>query len=102
MAAGGWRRYAGPAGLLLAATVVVLLVRPALHSSNKPTAPVTTSTPATTRHAAKPKPRYYTVRPGDTFASISKRTGVPLPTIERLNPNAHSTTLTIGERLRLR
>jgi LysM repeat protein len=42
------------------------------------------------------------VQAGDTFAVISAKTGVPVATIERLNPNVKSTSLFIGERLRLR
>jgi hypothetical protein len=33
---------------------------------------------------------------------ISTKAGVPVTTIERLNPQVHSTSLFIGERIRLR
>jgi hypothetical protein len=33
---------------------------------------------------------------------ISTKAGVPVATLEQLNPKAHSTSLFIGERIRLR
>jgi LysM repeat protein len=42
------------------------------------------------------------VRAGDTFGVISTKTGVPVATIVRLNPKASSTSLHIGERVRIR
>ena len=105
-APGGWRRYAGPAAFLLAATIVVLVIHSGLESGGATT--TTTSARATTSVAGpaqRKRPvarRYWTVRAGDTFALISRKSGVPVATIERLNPSASSTSLTIGEKLRLR
>jgi LysM repeat protein len=62
----------------------------------------TTTAPTTT---AKTKPggqRFWTVQAGDTFGVISRKTGVPVATIEQLNPKVKSTSLFIGEKLRLR
>jgi LysM repeat protein len=42
------------------------------------------------------------VQAGDTFGVISTKSGVPVATIEQLNPRVKSTSLFIGERLRLR
>jgi LysM repeat protein len=109
----GWRRYLAPAAFLLVATVAVLLVHSGLesgHGSRVPTpaGPVASRTPtrgaaATTtaaeHHAAK---RYWTVQAGDTFGVISSKTGVPVTTIEQLNPTVKSTSLFIGEKLRIK
>jgi LysM repeat protein len=110
-----WRRFAAPAAFLLAATIAVLLIRSGLRSgpSTTTTAAVRTTTakgttttrrrPTTTRTTTTAAgPRFWTVKAGDTFAVISAKTGVPVATIERLNPNVKSTSLFIGERLRLR
>ena len=108
-----WRRYAAPAAFLLAATIAVLLVRSGLQAGNSGTAttgnvPVTThrvvtTTPTTT---GKKKPatgrKFWTVQAGDTFGVISSKTGVPVATIEQLNPTVKSTSLFIGEKIRLR
>ena len=112
-----WRRYAAPAAFLLAATIAVLLIRSGLHSGTT-TSPTTAAAGSTTTSKARtattttrrPRPgtttaagpRFWVVRAGDTFAVISAKTGVPVATIEQLNPNVKSTSLFIGERLRLR
>jgi len=48
------------------------------------------------------KPAFYVVRAGDSLSVISARTGVPLPTLESLNPGVSSNSLQVGQRLRLR
>jgi LysM repeat protein len=107
----GWRRYAGPAAFLLAVTIAVLLVRNGLEhrasptsATGGPTTIMTTSpvSPATTTTKKKAVRRYWIVRAGDTFAVISSKAGVPVATIEELNPNVKSTSLFIGEKLRVR
>ena len=107
-----WRRYLGPAAFLLAVTVAVLLVRSGLQhrsptATQQPTtlmtseqAPTTTTATTTVEHAAKR--RYWTVQAGDTFGVISTKTGVPVATIEQLNPTVKSTSLFIGEKLRIK
>jgi LysM repeat protein len=109
-----WRRYAAPAAFLLAATIAILLIRSGLQSG--------TSTPATTVAVTAPHKtvststavstgrtttsvstaRFWTVQAGDTFGVISTKSGVPVATIEQLNPNVKSTSLFIGQKLRLR
>jgi hypothetical protein len=102
-----WRRYAGPAAFLLAATVAVLLVRAGLESGHKAPsaahAPAASSPAAATTTVAGRRPRrYWTVRAGDTFATVAARTGVSVAAIQRLNPGVHSTSLFIGQKLRVR
>jgi LysM repeat protein len=110
-----WRRYAAPAGFLLLVTVAVILIHAGLEGGGGsnvqppvPPPPTTTrvrttgTTTAETRTARSPARRYWTVRAGDTFGVISRATGVPLATIERLNPGLSSTSLTIGEKVRVR
>jgi LysM repeat protein len=62
---------------------------------------VTTATTTThrSRHGAK---AYWTVQAGDTFGVISSKTGVPVATIEQLNPKVSATALFIGEKIRYR
>lgn len=107
-----WRRYAGPVAFLAAVTIAVVLIRDGLeHGSSAPPArsePTTLMTretaPATTAATTTKKParRYWTVRAGDTFAVISAKTGVPVATIEQLNPSVKSTSLFIGQKLRIK
>jgi LysM repeat protein len=44
----------------------------------------------------------YVVQSGDTLTSIAQKTGVPVATIERLNPEVDPQILVSGERLKLR
>jgi len=100
-----WRRYAAPAAFLLAVTVAVALVRSGLEH------PSSASTTTTTTRRIPPSPQvsttannreYWTVRAGDTFGVISAKTGVSVKRIQRLNPKVTSTSLFIGEKVRIR
>jgi LysM repeat protein len=46
--------------------------------------------------------RFYTVKAGDTPSAIAERAGVPLSTIEQLNPDLDPQTLSPGQRIKLR
>ena len=50
---------------------------------------------------AKKKPKTYTVQAGDTLGAIAEKTGVPLTTIQELNPAVDSTALTTGQKIKL-
>jgi LysM repeat protein len=59
--------------------------------------------PTTTREVGttKKRRRSYLVKTGDTLSAISIKTGVPLTTIERLNPKLDADTLHAGQKVRL-
>ena len=110
-----WRRYVAPAAFLLGVTILVILVRSGIESGGStasntlppvattPHKVVTTTAPTTT---TKKKPaggkQFWTVKARDTFGVISSQTGIPVATIEQLNPNVSSTSLFIGEKIRLK
>lgn len=109
-----WRRYVAPAAFLLAATIAVLLIRSGLQAGDggarattaitttpHKTVSATTTTTRRTRTSAT-GPRFWTVQAGDTVGVISSKSGVPVATIQQLNPNVKSTSLFIGQKLRLR
>jgi hypothetical protein len=55
------------------------------------------------RHHSRARPRYYTVRSGDTLSAIASRTGVSMTRLEALNRSLHPPyDLQSGQRLRLR
>jgi LysM repeat protein len=98
---------------LLAVTIAVVLIRSGINSGKTQTPvaapPASTQSQVTTTTTTKKKTkkapatqRYWTVQAGDTFNVISSKTGVPIATITRLNPNASSTSLFIGEKIRIR
>jgi LysM repeat protein len=106
-----WRRFAAPAAFLLAATIAVLLIRSGLQAGGSTPAttlrvPTTTNKVVATTTTKKKKTatgrRFWVVQAGDSFGVISSKTGVPVATIEQLNPNVKSTSLFIGEKIRLR
>lgn len=47
-------------------------------------------------------PRFWTVRPGDTYSSIAAQTGVPVYDLAAYNPSVNPDTLSPGRRLKLR
>jgi LysM repeat protein len=114
----GWQRYAAPAAFLLAVTIAVVLVRAGFEAgrSNNSgatatalpptqtvrTTPAQTTTTTTKKKRPKPTQQFTTVQAGDTFSVIAKRTGVPVATIQQLNPKVSSTTLHIGQRIRIK
>jgi LysM repeat protein len=59
----------------------------------------------TTKRGSSTAPRttrFYTVQTGDTFGSISTKTGTSIAELERLNPGVSSNTLQVGEKLRVK
>lgn len=104
-------RYAAPVAFLLGVTIAVLLIRSALGGSGGNTTttggPVThpSSTVATTTKrgsSTAPHTRFYAVQRGDTFGSISAKTGTSIADLARLNPGVSSNTLQVGQKLRVK
>jgi LysM repeat protein len=55
------------------------------------------------RHHPKPLgPRYWTVRPGESFGSIAAKTHIDITKLEQLNSQLKPATLQPGDRVRLR
>lgn len=87
----------------------MLLIRAGLESGSKGTTSVQTATAAKTTTTTGTKPRskpsaspFYTVQSGDSFSSISVKTGVSIADLERLNPGVSSTALHVGQKLRVK
>ena len=109
----GLAHYAAPAAFLAAVTIAVLLIRSGLGGG--PAGPATTtfgpvthpSTVATTpRRKHKPKQpgaaRYYTAQSGDTFGTIAAKEGTTVARLEQLNPSVSSSSLQVGQRVRVK
>jgi LysM repeat protein len=98
-------RYLAPAALLLAATAVVLILRPALRADTS--GPGTARPRATATVKAKPRPvapfkQYYVIRSGDTLGGVADSLGRSVDELLRLNPGIEPTTLRPGEQIRVR
>jgi LysM repeat protein len=57
-------------------------------------------TPKTFRNATAPATNRYTVRRGDTLYGISRRTGISVPRLCKLNRLRTSSTLRVGQHIR--
>ncbi len=110
----GWTHYAAPAAFLLAETIAILLIRSGLQGAETTTTTRPAATATTPKAKPKPKPttttrktttgaaQYYTVVAGDTFGTIASKSGTTVAEIERLNPRVKSTSLFIGQRIRVK
>ena len=94
-------RYLAP--LAIAATIAGTYLIVHSRLSVKPAAvshvAITQPTAPSGKYA---KAHFYTVQSGDDLSKISAKTGVPVPTLEALNPTANPNLLRAGQRLRLR
>ncbi len=104
-------RFAAPVVFLLAVTIAVALVRSGLRDDSADstvpvsTAAATTSATHTTpkrRPARKPSRRFYVIQAGDTFGTIADRFDTTVEALQALNPGLSSSSLTVGQRIRVR
>lgn len=98
-------RYLAPLALAVSITGTYLIVHATL-SAKSSTARQTATISQRDRtgksgHTSAPK-KFYTVQAGDSLSAISVKTGVPIATLENLNPNVDPGALQTGQLLRLR
>jgi LysM repeat protein len=99
---------AAPFLFLAAVTLAVLLIRAGLESGSPAQTTTTVPTETAPTHSTttqRPKPgagRFYTVQSGDSFSSISVKTGLTIAELERLNPGVSSNVLHVGQKLRVK
>lgn len=97
-------RYGFPALALVAATAVVVLLRPAFHDGAARPVPATTPEerwrPDPLRAKGKQASAYF-VRSGDTLASIAERFGTTVDRLMELNPGIDPLALRPGETIRV-
>ena len=112
------RRWAAPVALLVLLTIAVVLIHNGLSggSSSSATPPAAstatrtrpapqrsqTTTAGATATTAPASAQFYVVQSGDTFGSIAARYGTSVTQIEALNPGVSSTSLTVGQRIRVK
>ena len=98
-------RYGLPTGLLMLATITVLLVRPALH--HPPSLPDLREPALAPRVAPKrarthsARASAYSVRSGDTLGTIAERFGTTVDELLVLNPGIDPHALRVGQSLRV-
>lgn len=101
-------RVLAPAALAICAVAVLVTIGGSLGgsddsggngSSADPAAQQTTSATTTT---GKRQPATYTVKSGDTLGAIAESTGVPVDTLQELNPELDPQALIAGQKIQLR
>jgi LysM repeat protein len=60
------------------------------------------TTAGTTTAPQRRQPSNYTVEPGDTLGGIAEQTGVPVETLQELNPELDPQALIAGQKIKLR
>jgi LysM repeat protein len=104
-------RWLGPLALLVAAAAILMTVQASTKSDEKADKPKAAQKRASgsksqgkrsrTRTTPASKRKTYKVKAGDTLGAISEKTGVTIDELVRLNPDIDSSSLTIGQTLRL-
>jgi LysM repeat protein len=98
-------RWLAPLALVTCAVAVYAVVDNTINddSSSQGTTTTRTTTKAktTSTSAKRKRKRTYIVKSGDTLSAISVKTGVPLSTLEQLNPKLDADTLHTGQKVRL-
>ena len=97
-------RIFAPLSLVACAIAVLMIVnRNNPHDGGSKTSapPAQTSTVTKRKQAAKKQRTRYIVKQGDVLSEIAVKTGVPLDTIIRLNPNVDAQSLHAGQKLKL-
>jgi LysM repeat protein len=94
-------RLFAPLALVACAVAVLVIVNGHSSSGGSKTPAATTSSTATFTKKTKPHRRTYIVKTGDVLSRISIKTGVPLVTLQQLNPNVDAQSLHVGQKLKL-
>lgn len=100
-------RYALPVAFLLVATATVVAVRPVLHDAapvraTREAAPTPVRVARRSAHLARPRTTAYSVRSGDTLATIAGRFGTTVDELLGLNPGIDPRGLHVGQSLRVK
>jgi LysM repeat protein len=93
-------RYLAPIALAATIAGTYLIVHDGLR--HKSAAAPRAATLHTTSPRRKSRAKFYLVQPGDSLTRIASKRGVPLATLEALNPNVDPNALQTGQRIRLR
>jgi LysM repeat protein len=96
-------RFFAPLALVACAVAVLVIVNSNTGSDGSSTTRTTTtsSSTSTTTQTTPKRKHFYVVKPGDVLSQIAIKTGVPLETIQRLNPTVDAQSLHAGQKLKL-
>jgi LysM repeat protein len=101
-------RLLAPAALAVCAVAVLVVIGSSIgdgDSSSSGGSVSETAARQATGTATSPQPRQpasYTIESGDTLGGIAEQTGVPVETLQQLNPELDPQALIAGQRIKLR
>lgn len=95
-------RYLAPLALAATGSATYVIVHDGLKTKPVPTVSVPAPLTTAVTHREFAKAKFYVVRPGDSLSGIAAKTGVPLATLQALNPGVNPRALQPGQRLALR
>jgi LysM repeat protein len=95
-------RFLAPIAILIVIGATVLIVQGELGSKHHARPQRANNVRHVARTSGSRSATFYVVKSGDSFSTISTKTGVSVPTLERLNPGVDPGALQTGRRLRLR
>ena len=95
-------RYLAPIALAAAAVGSFVIVNSGLQTDHPATSHRQPPRHAPVTHGKFARAKFYTVQVGDSLTAIAAKTGIPLATLEALNPTVSPDSLQTGQRLRLR
>jgi len=102
MVASKWARYLAPIALVAVATGTYFVIHSGLESKPSVTTTRVQGPNQGSGRRRRAQAKYYCVRGGDSLSGIAVKTGIPLATLEALNPRVPPDALQNGQRLRLR
>lgn len=103
-------RILAPIALAVCAVAVLVVIASAGTGADSPTAPAAqeSSSPSPARDGSdtatertEPERSTYTVKTGDTLGGIAVETGVPVETLQELNPALDPQALATGQKIKL-
>jgi LysM repeat protein len=99
-------RFLAPAALAVCAVAVLVVIGSSMgggDSSGGTSVSETATQRATGNTPPPPRQRAnYTIKAGDTLGAISEQTGVPVETLQQLNPELDPQALIAGQKIKLR
>src|SRR4051794_983727 len=107
-------RILAPAAIVVFGLALIIVLASSGGSSNggttNPSAQKAQDLGSTTAQSTKPRRKHssnlpdetYVVKAGDTFGSISQKTGIPIGKLQELNPTIDPQGLVSGQRIKLR
>jgi LysM repeat protein len=93
-------RYLAPIAIAIVIAAAVLIIQGETGSKHH-ARPRVNEISGLVHRGNKKAASFYVVRSGDSLSSISVRTGVPVASLESLNPGVDPAALQAGQRLRL-